>query len=80
MARAREVKATAKDTDGDVTGLVGRFGRVTAKQAIRDIERGDAKYSSGGSALHVVDGPSGKYLRTSPDGRRGNNLDELPDA
>lgn len=80
MARPRQVKATGKDDDGDIESLKGGFGEVSTRQAIRDIENGRARYTVGGSEVGVVNGPNGKYLRTAPDGRHRNNLDNLPDA
>ncbi len=80
MARPRQVKATGKDNDGDIEFLKGGFGEVSAKNAIREIESGQARYAVGDSEVSVVNGPSGKYLRTAPDGRSRNNLDNLPDA
>ncbi|MGB6057592.1 MAG: DUF3892 domain-containing protein [Microthrixaceae bacterium] len=80
MAKPRQIKSTGKDPDGDITSVKGAFGEVPLNQAIRQIERGDARYAVDGSDVHVVNGPNGKYIRTSPDGEARNNLDNLPDA
>lgn len=80
MPRPRQVKATGKDDDGDITSLQGGFGEVPLNQAIREIEQGAARYAVGDSEIHVVNGPGGKYLCTSPDATTSNNLDDLPGA
>ena len=54
MPRPRQVKATTKDEDGDITGLKGGFGKVSTQRAIADIEAGRAQYAVGDSQLHVV--------------------------
>ncbi len=80
MPKPRQIKATGKDDDGDITSLKGGFGEVPIRQAIREIEQGDARYVAGDSELHVVNGPTGEYLRTAPDSSSSNNLDDLPEA
>lgn len=80
MTKPRQVKRTAKDNDGDITHLVGDFGRVPISQAAREIESGRQSYSSGRSAIGVVKAGGRKHLRTAPDGKQRNNLDNLPDA
>lgn len=80
MPRARQVKATGKGENRNITSLQGAFGKVPIRRAISDIESGRAQYSSGGSAIGVVQGQGGKFLRTAADGKSGNNLDSLPDA
>lgn len=67
MPQPRQVKATGKDDEGDITSLKGGFGEVPIKQAIRDIEQGTASYAVGDNDVRVVNGPGGKYLRTSHD-------------
>ena len=83
----RHVTHTGKDEDGDITKLCnpGQNWSPRPKQgAIADIESRIHTYyvqsSRGRSNIHVVNGPTGKYLRTDPDGEAGNNLDELPDC
>lgn len=80
MPKPRQIKATGKDEEGDITSLKGGFGEVPIKQAIREIEQGDARYAVGDSEVHVVNGPTGKYLRTAPDSSSSNNLDSLPEG
>lgn len=59
-------------------------GRRTRKAgAIKDICDGTRYYVEvGGNEvdIHVVNGPSGKYLRTDRDQSSNNNLDDLPDC
>jgi pimeloyl-ACP methyl ester carboxylesterase len=83
----RAVTATRKDPDGDILALCneGATWSPRAKaDAIRDIETGAYTYhvrgEGGRTGIHVVDGPSGKYLRTDPDATGCNNLEELPDC
>ncbi len=80
----RRVTATGKDADGDITKLCGTWGNTTKAQAIRDIEGGTHTYhvqtGNRRTDVHVVSGPTGKYLRTDPDSTGTNNLDDLPDC
>jgi len=79
----RQVTATGKDSEGDMTKLCGDFGSSTKQQAIDDSESGAHEYRSGGSLVEVVHDSSvsgGKYLRTKPNGGTANNLDNLPDC
>lgn len=86
MAR-RKVTRTKKDRDGDILALCNPAEYWSPRQkanAIRDIESGVNSYytESGGkiAQVYVKDGPRGKYLTTSADGRGANNLDNLPDC
>jgi hypothetical protein len=75
----REVTATGKDEHGVVASLHGEWGMVSKDEAISDIEAGRASYAvTGGQILVVVDGSTGKYLRSHADGGNADNLDELP--
>lgn len=81
----RRVKRTGKDRDGDITRLCGDWGSATKSQAIRDIEGRAHKYYVQDSRfrradVHVVNGPTGKYLRTDPNSSSTDNLDNLPDC
>lgn len=79
----RNVTATGKDKDRDITKLCGSFGEVAKWTAISDIEGGVHDYRSGGDKIIVVRDSSvvgGKYLRTVADGDPKNNLDNLPDC
>ena len=83
----RQVKQTRKDSDGDITALCNSgesWSPRSKANAIRDIEtKTHAYYVGSGSDrvdVHVVNGPTGKYLRTDPDPQSKNNLDNLPDC
>lgn len=82
----REVKRTKKDGDGDILGLCGDgyWSPRSKAEAITDIELGLHTYhvwsGSGRVEIRVVNGASGKYLRTDPDKTSKNNLDDLPDC
>ena len=83
----RQVTRTGKDKDGDITSLCNpsEFWSPRKKQdAISDIESGTYQYyTSNGSTktiVRVVNGASGKYLRTDSDSTSRNNLDDLPDC
>ena len=84
----RAVYSTGKDEDGDITSLCnsGEPWSPRAKaDAIRDIDDGVHRYyvplKSGKEAdIRVVNGPTGKYLRTDWDQTPRNNLDDLPDC
>ena len=86
MAR-RKVTQSRKNDEGDITALCNP-GAIWSPRfkagAISDIESGTHQYFVGiGSKevdIQVVDGPSGKYLRTDPDKTSSNNLDDLPDC
>ena len=84
---SREVSHTRKDQDGDITKLCksGEFWSPRFKQdAIQDIESGLHQYHvqwpEKRTAIRVVNGPTGKYLRTDRDSTTRNNLDDLPDC
>ncbi len=83
----RHVTHSGKDEDGDITKLCNpgqQWSPRTKQGAIADIETRIHTYyvlsSRGRSNIHVVNGTTGKYLRTDPDGEAGNNLDELPNC
>lgn len=83
----RRVTATGKNDDGDITSLCnqGQFWSPRSKSdAINDIDLKLHRYYVGSGSsevdIHVVDGPTGKFLRTDPDETEGNNLDDLPDC
>src|SRR4051794_21386738 len=54
------------------------------RDAIRDIHFGLHHYIASAEGkeadIHVVNDPSGAYLRTDPDSTTWNNLDDLPQA
>lgn len=84
----RQVTRTGKDGDGDITSLCNpgqAWSPRRKRDAIDDIETGSHTYyvrwSDGKRTdIHVVDGPTGKYLRTDRDSTSRNNLDDLPDC
>lgn len=83
----RFVTRTRKDTDGDILALchsAETWSPRLKRDAINDIESGLYEYSvawsDGTTAIRVVDGPRGKYLRTDRDATSRNNLDDLPDC
>ena len=83
----RRVTATGKDPAGDITALCNPGEAWSPRgnsQAISDIESGTHSYFVDAAGhrtdVHVVDGQTGKYLRTDPDPTSGNNLDNLPNC
>jgi hypothetical protein len=81
----RRVTKTGKDSSGDITSLCGTWGSRTKSLAIVDIELGTHRYythaSNGTEAdIQVVNGTTGKYLRTDPDKTTADNLADLPDC
>jgi hypothetical protein len=81
----REVIATRKQMD-NIVGLCndGAWGYVSEAQAVQDIRSRGIRYfvERGGERMfvHVVNGPTGPYLRTAADATEGNNLLRLPDC
>lgn len=81
----RRVTKTGKDRDGDITRLCGTWGTAAKHQAISHIENHTHRYyvqdNLGRRAdVHVVAGPTGKYLRTDPNSNSSDNLDNLPNC
>ena len=84
----RAVTQSKKDRDGDILALCrpGEYWSPRAKaDAIRDIESGTHQYyvpwgDGTKTQIHVVNGPTGKYLRTDRDNTSQNNLDDLPNC
>lgn len=84
----RKVTKSGKDKDGDIIRLCNpgsTWGSVTKARAIQQIEDKEHSYyvqQPGTSPVNVnvVNGPSGKYLRTTADPASANNLDNLPDC
>lgn len=87
MAR-RAVTQTRKDDDGDIAALCNPaewWSPRYKRGAISDIESGTHSYYvpwSGGkqTPIQVINGSTGKYLRTDRDNTSRNNLDDLPDC
>lgn len=84
----RQVTASGKDRDGDITKLCqsgASWSPRSKADAIRDIEGGLHTYyvQRPGTTrvnVNVVNGTSGKYLRSTADKASSNNLDNLPDC
>ena len=84
----RYVTRTGKNSQGDITRLCngGQFWSPRSKaDAINDIETGTHEYwvswtNSPETKIRVVNGSTGKYLRTDRDSTTRNNLDDLPDC
>lgn len=84
----RRVHKTGKDANGTITSLCAPGESWSPRQkddAIRDIENKLHRYyvllTDGRKVdVDVVNGPRGKYLRSSWDGTKGNNLENLPDC
>lgn len=84
----RQVTRTDKDSDGDILALCNPISRWSPRQksdAISDIETGSHSYyvrSSDGSRVNiiVVEETDGKHLRTEPNSKPQDNLDNLPDC
>ena len=81
----RPVRKTRKDRDGDILALCNDGSSWSPRQkadAIRDIETHMHTYhvpwKDGRTEIRVVNGPTGKYLRTDRDQTTRNNLDDLP--
>ena len=82
-----QVTGTGKAQDGDITALCGNWtpnNRVSKQDAIGHIEGGATRYYTAiGQAttlVRVVNGATGKYLRTDSDNTTRNNLLDLPDC
>ena len=81
----RYVTASRKDTDGDITALCNSGQTWSPRMkadAISDIEGNTHSYHVSWddrktTEIKVVNGSSGKYLRTDRDNTSRNNLDDL---
>lgn len=84
----RIVTQTKKDRDGDIIALCNPedwWSPRSKSDAIRDIENNIHSYYASWNdgqrtPIRVVNGPTGKYLRTDRDNTSRNNLDDLPDC
>jgi hypothetical protein len=84
----RFVVASGKDPrSGDITKLCNPnegWSPRWKSEAISDIENGFHAYyvrwTDMTTQIHVVHGPTGKYLRTDRDRTERNNLQDLPDC
>ena len=81
-----QVTGTGKAIDGDITALCGGWtpNRVSKQAAIGHIEGGATRYYTAigqmTTYVKVVNGATGKYLRTDSDNTTRNNLLDLPDC
>lgn len=84
----RQVTHSGKDRDGDITALCNPSTTWSPRRksdAIADIENRIHTYfvrwpDGVRTEVHVVNGPTGKYLRTDKDNTSRNNLDDLATA
>lgn len=84
----RYVTRSGKDKDGDITKLCNHgeaWSPRSKADAISDIENKAHEYyvswtDGQKTPIRVVNGKSGKYLRTQRDGSTKNNLDDLDDC
>ncbi|MBD8735352.1 DUF3892 domain-containing protein [Sphingomonas sp. CFBP 13706] len=84
----RYVRATGKNTQGDITKLCNSgqpWSPRSKADAIADIDGGTHEYwvnwaNSPETKILVVKGATGRYLRTDRDTTTRNNLDDLPDC
>jgi len=84
----RPIRQARHDADGDITAI-GNNGQwwspVHTNVAIAHIESGEHTYyvpwlNDPHTVIRVVNGTSGKYLRTDRDASSRNNLDDLPEC
>ena len=84
----RFVNKSGKDKDGDITKLCNSGETWSPRHkadAIRDIDDKVHEYyvrwtDGQETIVKVVNGSTGKFLRTQRDGSTKNNLDDLPDC
>lgn len=84
----RQVTRSGKDSDGDITALCNAAASWSPRKkwdAIDDIESGTDTYfvqqpGTTRTNVRVINGPTGKYLRTTADAADANNLDNLADC
>ena len=74
MASKKRITDARADSEGNISHVKfsGNSGFTPIKDAIKQTEAGKVE------GAHVVNPKSGnKYLRSNPDGNKGNNLDEM---
>jgi len=84
----RAVHQARHDSDGDITAIGAPGQPWSPRQkwdAINEIETGAHRYfvpwkDDPHTWIRVVNGPTGKYLRTDRDNTARNNLDDLPEC
>ncbi len=72
----RRVTKVRQDKDGDITHVLidGNTRMTPLDQAVKIAERGGLK------DVHAVQGENKKFLRSDPNGKETDNLDNLPKA
>ena len=79
-----QVTKSAKNRDGDITGLCGYGWNHTKVTAVANVHRDPHAYyvSVNGRSVYVRVGKRNgvAYLTTAPDNYSPNNLDSLPDC
>jgi hypothetical protein len=83
----RKVTSTKKDSSGNIIGVCNKgewWSPRNTYDIINDIEMKLYKYyvivDGQKVFITVINGSTGKYLRTDPDKTTRNNLDDLPDC
>ena len=83
----RQVSRSRKNRDGNIVAIChpdAHWSPRMKADAIADIEGGSYQYvvvwPERKTEIRVVNGPSGKYLRTDRDNTSRNNLADLPDC
>lgn len=75
MSKVRKIVDARADDDGDITHVLfdGNSNFTPVKTAIPMAERGEIKDTH---VVHPTDGRA-DHLRTNPDGKKSNNLDDM---
>ncbi|WP_217596687.1 DUF3892 domain-containing protein [Cohnella sp. GbtcB17] len=74
MANREQVVAVRKNGDGDIVGLKLSSGQVVGYKEAQQMAKNDQIEN-----VNVFRGRDGdEHLRSNPDGREDNNLDNLP--
>ncbi|REG86734.1 DUF3892 domain-containing protein [Marinomonas pollencensis] len=74
MTNKRKVIGAKRDKDGNITGVLleGNVNFISSEKAHEMAKKGIVD-------LVAVETKNNKYIRTRPDGEKGNNLDEMAD-
>lgn len=79
---AKKITKIHEDENGRNVGFIVDGQQRTLNEVIKDINRGTeyrtAPPRGGGVPIHVVKDKDGEYIRTDPNGKEGDNLDNLP--
>ena len=83
----RAVRQSRKDSNGNIVGLGDTGAAWSVRSSVNVIADIDSRlyryyvpWLSGRTEITVVNGPTGRYLRTDRDRTLKNNLDDLPDC